>query len=153
MAKVFYLSEIVKFAVEKEIESEELYQKLHDKASKVEAKELFAFLVGEEKKHEALYRKMLESVASEQTPGVSENSEYFDYMQEMINAGRAAGTLAQYDDLKKACEFAIAREKDSVLFYLGLKNFVQAQDKAKVDVIIAEEGHHIAMLLKLKATF
>lgn len=153
MSKVFYLSEIVKFAIEKEIESEELYQKLAEKATKPDAKALFEFLLGEEKRHESIYKTMLTTVKEEQTPGIKDDSEYFDYMQEMINSSRVATSITseQLNIPLIAVEFAIGREKDSVLFYVGLKNFVLDADKAKVDQIIKEEGHHIALLSKLKS--
>jgi len=44
-------------------------------------------------------------------------------------------------------KFAIKAEKDSIIFYLGLKNFVPAKaGKDKVDEIIQEEMEHIAEL-------
>ena len=54
------------------------------------------------------------------------------------------------DDILK---YAIEAEKNSIIFYLGLKNFVPAKaGKDKVDEIIKEEMGHIAELnLRLEA--
>lgn len=151
MAKVFYLSEIFKFAVEKEIESAELYSKLAENASVTEAKSLFLLLLQEEKKHKDIYSSMLSSIKDDQ-PLEENTSEYLDYMQEMITAGRSVVPLSneQMANLKIVLDFALAREKDSVIFYNGLKNFVKAADVSTIDAIIKEESKHIALLSKLK---
>ncbi|MFZ2146605.1 MAG: hypothetical protein WAV28_05235, partial [Sedimentisphaerales bacterium] len=50
--------------------------------------------------------------------------------------------------------YAIEAEKNSIIFYTGLKNFVSAKaGKDKVDEIIQEEMDHIAELnLRLSAS-
>ncbi|GAJ21204.1 unnamed protein product, partial [marine sediment metagenome] len=53
------------------------------------------------------------------------------------------GTETVEDILK----FAIEAEKDSIVFYLGLKDFVPVKaGKHKVEAIIKEEMGHIAVL-------
>jgi rubrerythrin len=152
MTKVFYLSEIVKFAIEKEIESVELYQKLAGSVSKPELQQLFRTLVVEEQKHKAFYSDMLSFVDLQQTPGVHEDDEYTAYMQEMIRAARAVAALTgeQLNDFVRVIDYAIAREKDSILFYVGLKHLVADKDKAAIDKIIYEEGRHIVFLARMR---
>ena len=53
MTKILYLSEIVKFAIEKEEQSYALYEKLHNKVSDAKAKDLFRTLMEQELQHKA----------------------------------------------------------------------------------------------------
>jgi len=152
MTKLFYLSEIVKFAIEKEKESIALYKGLGDKASTKDMKDLFHQLMLEEEKHEDFYTRLLGATPKEQSPGVTEDAEYEAYMQELIRASRSVASLdtRKVTDMKIALDYAIAREKDSILFYVGLKNYLPAHDNKKIDTIIKEESQHMAKLLLLK---
>ena len=47
-------------------------------------------------------------------------------------------------------DHAIEREKDSILFYLSLKDCVPEKDRSLVDKIIAEERKHIIKFLDIK---
>jgi rubrerythrin len=54
-----------------------------------------------------------------------------------------SGKESKVDVLKKAIE----KEKDSIVYYTGLKEFVAARaGKDKIDDIIKEEMHHISIL-------
>jgi rubrerythrin len=55
--------------------------------------------------------------------------------------------LKDKESAEDILKYAIEAEKDSIIFYLGLKNFVPAgAGKDKVDEIIEEEMGHIAEL-------
>jgi rubrerythrin len=153
MPKVFYLSEILKFAVEKEQQAADLYQKLADHASDAKDKKLFEKLVQDELGHKAFYTKILSSVPEESSPKVHSGEEYDAYMRQLIESSRTAKSLP--DDISSIpfndiLDYAIERERDSVMFYLGLKQYVPENAKAKVDVIIAEESKHAAIIAKLR---
>ncbi len=152
MTKIFYLSEIVKFAIEKEKESAALYKALSDTVNDKEMKGLFHQLMLEEAQHENFYTKLLDNVPKEQTPGVKEDAEYETYMQELIRESRFAPplNLEKLTDMKAALDYGIAREKESVLFYVRLKNYLPSHDKEKIDAIIKEETQHMIKLLLLK---
>jgi rubrerythrin len=152
MAKVFYLSELIKFAIEKEKQSEMFYQDLASNTNNVEAKKLFETLFKEEKKHEEFYRQMLSHISEEQTPGVSEDDEYLAYMRELISSSRSVKpySVADMSNVDNALSYGIEREKDSVLFYVGLKSLVPAQSQHYVEMMIQEEAKHMALLFKLK---
>lgn len=54
--------------------------------------------------------------------------------------------LAGNKTVREILQMAIDSEKDSVVFYVGLKNLVSATaGRDKIDLIIAEEMKHIAM--------
>lgn len=152
MAKIFYLSEIVKFAIEKEQESIDLYSALEKKVTDAGLKTTFQRLTKEEGKHKDFYSKMLTTVKPEQSPGVQEDDDYALYMQALIANSRSIPPLAEKDftDIKAALDYAIAREKDSVLFYSNLKNFLPMREQQDVDIIIHQEERHAAILQKAK---
>ena len=55
-----------------------------------------------------------------------------------------------FDDLATIFDYAIEREKDSILFYMALKDFVSPEIKDHINKIIIQEGKHIAMILTIK---
>ena len=59
----------------------------------------------------------------------------------------AADALTGKEALKEVIDIAIGLEKESILFYLGLKDFVPPKfGQDKLDEIIAEERRHIIQL-------
>lgn len=56
--------------------------------------------------------------------------------------------LAGGADLDEILKVAIGREKESIVYYEGLKAGVGPDDKTKVDAIIQEEMLHVAILSK-----
>ena len=152
MAKIFYLSEVINFAISKEKESFSLYQDLSNKTNNEDERNLFHQLMQEEKQHEAFYTDLLTAIPKEQTTGVKENEEYDAYMQELISASKSVAVLdlEKNPDIKKIIVYAIAREKDSILFYVGLKNYLPPNNSDKIDIIIRKEAQHMAKLYLLK---
>jgi rubrerythrin len=152
MATVFYLSEIVNFAIEREQQSAELYQMLADNTVNAEHKKIFEQLVEEEHHHEEFYANILDQVKKEQSPNVHEGEEYAAYMKALIDEARTLKSVSDLNinDIKAVLDYGIGREKDSVVFYTGLKNFVPETAKAHIDDIIREEAKHIAILCNMQ---
>jgi rubrerythrin len=153
MSKVFYLNEIIKFAVEKEIESYNLYHALAKHYSNdVRLKTLFETLRDEEVKHKDFYQNMLKTVEAEQKSNLKEDEEYFAYLEEFIAQARKVAPFPQekMDSLAEAFHYAILREKDSILFYSMLRNYVSASVRDQITMIISEEVKHLAKLNQAK---
>ncbi|MCP4051246.1 MAG: ferritin family protein [bacterium] len=153
MPEIFYMSEIINFAIEKEIESRELYKFLSEKAKSNEARELFSYLCFMEEKHEEFFKSLLNSVEKKQTPRVEENEEYYDYMKTLIELSRKY-TLdlknIDIDNLKQVLDYAMSREKDAIIFYSGLKDAVDKTNKSKIYTIIKEEAKHYTQISSLR---
>ncbi len=151
MSKIFSIREILQFAVEKEHESQELYQALAAQVSNPDAKSLFKKFVIQEKKHEKLYAAMLANVKEEQP--INDLNEYMSYMRELINASHKESgmpSIMPMEDLHELLDYAVLREKESVLFYVGLRDYISAPYQEQVDAIMKEEVKHIMMLSDLK---
>ena len=154
MATLLYINEVVNFAIERENESYALYQELAEKVAEAEAKSLFKVLMDEEQAHKKFYATFLSTIEAKQTPGVKEDDEYAAYMKTLIDSQRTVKKpTIDLTNLPEILDFAIAREKDAVLFYVGLENFVPDDDKSTVKTIIKEEGNHIVKLTNLKQQF
>jgi len=151
MATLLYINEVVNFAIERETESYALYKELAEIVDNVDAKNLFKVLMNEEESHKSFYTTFLSTIEAKHTPGVTEDEEYAAYMKTLIDSQRTVKTPdIDLSNLMEILDFAIAREKDAVLFYVGLENFVPDDDKSTVKTIIKEEGSHIVKLSNLK---
>ncbi len=63
---------------------------------------------------------------------------------------QVAKTLTGKESLEEILNIALSLEKQSILFYVGLKDLVrQKQGKDKVDAIIDEEKQHITQLSEI----
>ena len=154
MATLLYITEVVNFAIERENESYALYKELAEKVDNADAKNLFLVLMEEEQAHKKFYATFLSTLEAKQTPGVSEDDEYAAYMRTLIESQRTVqAPKIDLTNLADVLDFAIAREKDAVLFYVGLENFVPDDDKSTVNTIIKEESGHIVKLANLKQQF
>ena len=51
----------------------------------------------------------------------------------------------------EAIELGIKAEKDSIVFYEGMKRIVPEQDIELIDVLVTQEKDHLAKLCNLKA--
>ena len=154
MGTLFDINEIVNFAIEREQESYNLYKNLAEKVERQELKEIFQALMEEEKKHKVYYSELLSTTEQKRTPSAQGYDEYNEYMRTLIDA-RKTVKEPQIDsgDIQEVLDFAIEREKDAVLFYIGLENYVPEKDQPTVKTIIREEGTHIVKLTAIKKQF
>jgi rubrerythrin len=152
MATLLYINEVINFAIERENESYTLYKELSETVADAEARHLFSVLMDEEQAHKTFYAAFLAAIdVHQQSPGVTEDDEYAAYMKTLIDSQRSVTTPPiDLANLAGVLDFAIAREKDAVLFYVGLEHFVPDDDRSTVRTIIKEEGSHIVKLTNLK---
>ena len=153
MGTLFRIGELLDFAVEREEESYKLYKQLADTIEKDELKELFTQLMHEEMTHKDTYRGMLSAVGGERTPGVAEDDEYGLYLKTLIEqqSNLSAAPPVTANNVAEVLDYSVGREKDSVLFYVGLKEFVPKKNRSTVEEIIKEEGRHIVKISELKS--
>jgi len=116
---------------------------------------VFRELAGQEEKHLALFVKMRgELSASERETTVYDpDNQNFSYLQAMadgavFNAGKDQSKYFASDvSLAGILDVALGKEKDSIVFYVGLKALVPEHlGGEKLDHIIREEFRHISAL-------
>jgi len=143
--------DVLEIAVRIERKGLEFYRRLYDTIDSPKAKRVFSYLAAEEEKHAGLFVKMLEKTADYQ-PRYEYPGEYGLFLNEMAagiikNAGDRRAT-----DLNDAIQAGIELEKESVLFYLELKqegNFGRENEEI-LQAILDEERSHWKKLVSLR---
>lgn len=155
MGNIFAGSEIVAIGVEIEKNGRDFYNAVSAQAKDKKAKEIFGYLAGEEEKHIAVFQKLLDSV-NKYEPPEAYPGEYFAYMSALAgehvftrkNTGRDTARQAKTDS--QAVNMGIGFEKDSLVFYEGMKKAVPDYDRAIVEELILEEQGHLRKLSAVK---
>jgi len=155
MANVFSGSEIVGFGIQIEKNGRDFYNALADKAKTRQREDIFRFLAGEEEKHIVTFQKILESV-KEYEPPETYAGEYFAYMNILAgeyvftqaDKGKELASMTKND--KDAIDVGIKFEKESIVFYEGMKKVVPGKDANVVEKLIDQENSHLFKLLKLR---
>lgn len=105
--------------------------------------------------HKLTFEKMKKTLSdAEKTETVfdpnEESSQYLAAMADMHGgegSPSAADALTGKESIDEIIHIAIGLEKESILFYLGLKDFVPPKyGQDKLDNIISEERRHIIQL-------
>jgi len=155
MGAIFEASDIVAMAVRVEQNGWKFYNTFQETLESESAKEIFKFLAGEEKKHETIFKGLLGDLGQYRPPEAYEE-EYNLYMQALADShifkedtaveeiARAAKTIIE------ALDVGIGFEKDSILFFNELLNFVPKGQHPVIQKLIDEEKGHLLKLSKLK---
>jgi len=155
MPNIFAGSEIAELGIQIEKNGKDFYETVLSDSKNEAAKRLFKYLAGEEEKHIAVFQKIL--IATEKyEPVESYAGEYFSYMRALAaeciftkkNKGKETGKKIKSD--KEAVELGIGFEKDSIIFYEGMKKVVPEYDHKIVNALIAQEQSHLTQLTELK---
>ena len=130
------------------------YRKAASISDDAEIQELFLRLADWEIQHEKIFAKMKKEI-------VGSNAESMSFRPDetlpdpKVMAGlaifgiRAEPTeeLSGKEDRIDILKFAVEKEKDSIVFYNGLKDFLsRASDLDQIDRIIKEEMNHVRIL-------
>jgi len=157
MGNIFAGSEILEIGIQIERNGKDFYETLSAQAKDTKSKDLFNFLAAEETKHIAKFQDILAQVEKYEPQGLDAD-EYYAYM----NALASESVFTQKDkgrelakkvkNSKEAIGIGITAEKDSIVFYEGMKKAVPQNEHKVIDEVIAEEQGHLKKLLNLKST-
>ncbi|MCX7011700.1 MAG: ferritin family protein [Candidatus Sumerlaeota bacterium] len=157
MPYAFTADEIFEMAEQIERNGAAFYRRAADLVSDGESRQILTDLAVMEVKHQQTFAAMRRDLdARETAPTV------FDPDAETVLYARALADgrvfnlkadpvegLTDHTSLQEILKRAIEREKDSVVFFAGMRELAFAQrEKGKVDGIIREEISHIALLNK-----
>ena len=155
MGNIFAGSEIVEIGVQIEINGRDFYNALVKKSKKKETGDIFGYLAGEEEKHIATFQKLLDSV-NKYEPQEAYPQEYFTYMNALAKEhvftkkDKGAEIAKNIKSDEEALDMGIGFEKDSIVFYEGMKKVVPEYDHKTLDGLIEEEKKHLRDLNSLK---
>ncbi len=155
MPITFNADEIFEMAEEIERNGAKFYRQAAANTSDKAAKKMLLELAVMEDGHLEIFQAMRRKLTDkEKEPVVYDpDNEAAQYLQAMADMHGCEGKISPAKELtgretlKEIIEVALNAEKESVVFYFGLKNFVpDTAGKSRVDKIINEEIGHINTL-------
>jgi rubrerythrin len=157
MGVAFNADEIFEMAEEIERNGAAFYREVADKTKSEEMKNMFLGMAAMEDTHLQTFKEMRQELG-EQEKGETVFDPYNEaalYLQTLADSKGFEGMknpsqkLSGNESIQELLNAAIDAEKNSVLFYVGLKDMVTAKaGKDKVEAIIKEEVRHVADLRK-----
>jgi rubrerythrin len=155
MPQEFNLDEIFTIAVDIEKNGEKFYRRAAELATDQDAKKLLADLADWEKGHIKIFSDLRAQLlnAGEKDLTWDPYGEVELYLQSVANRNvfnvdqDYAKFAENHSSIKEILEFALAREKESVVFYTSLDMVLPADlSGGKVNSIIKEEISHIRLI-------
>ena len=155
MANVFAGSEVVEIGIQIEKNGGDFYNELAKRSKNKKAAEIFRYLAEQEEKHIAVFKRILNTVQKYE-PQESYPGEYFAYMNALASEyvftkkGKGRQIAKKIKNDKEAVEMGIGFEKDSILFYIGIKQSIPKDDQNLIEELIKQEKDHLRQLTELK---
>ncbi|KAF2958380.1 rubrerythrin [Thermotoga sp. Ku-13t] len=153
---MFNIDEVFEMAEQIERNGVVFYNKAAEMFPEYTKKSVFLKLAEMEKEHEKRFHQMrLELAAKEReiTQFLDPQGEAAAYLRAMVSGKVFDSKLdpttrfKQVGSVSDVIRIAIDVEKDSIIFYLGLKEMIpQGLGKDKIDLIVREEMSHVALL-------
>ena len=156
MTKQFNIDEIFELAEQIERNGAKFYRSAADRMDKAEQRQMLGELALMEDEHERTFAAMRSQLARDmQRESVYEvddqAKQYLWAWVENAVFDMSVDPLAVLEtaNISEILRTAIGREKESIVFYEGLKGGIDSDaDRAKVDAIIGEEMKHIGLLMR-----
>ena len=159
MSYDFNIDEVLEMAEQIEINGARFYRQMAKAVSDDSLRQLFFDLANMEDQHQKVFASMRSNLSEkEREPTVfdpeGETALYLKALADIRvfeqNAEEEfvlSDDLSEKEKVKKIFHAAINREKESIVFYLGMKELVPKNlGKEKIDAIIKEEMKHIRLL-------
>lgn len=150
----FNADEIFEMAEEIEVNGGKFYRAMAGRAKDERAKKVLLDLAAMEDRHFKIFDEMRKKLAEEQRiPTVFDpDSQAAAYLKAMADTRifdlrGMTSALKGTEPLAQVLQIAIGREKESIVFYVGIREFVPERlGKDKIDDIIREEMSHVTLL-------
>jgi len=159
MSLVFSGPEIIEMAIRTEENGQKFYSDYAERSEVEGVKSLFSFLANEEKKHIEDFEKLYDIVKKTGETMFGDYDEFKAYMESFADSKFLTNFTSEAEKIKgsknvgEVLDFAIAFEKETLLFYYGLNDFISEKGKGIVENIIEQERSHIKKLTGIKKTF
>jgi rubrerythrin len=157
MADTFSPQEILKVAIEIEINGRRLYDALEKKSKDEKVRGVWRYLKEQEEEHRKTFQEMLDNVGDYIVYEFSAG-QYQAYIKAIAASYVFTTKLIQRRMLEgfsydiEAIDCAIQIEKESILTYTALKDYVQSAKQQVLNKVIDEEKKHLVTLNGLKET-
>jgi len=144
----YSIREAVEMAVQTEKIGNQFYTEMAEKfKDNKDINELFTKLANREKVHERTFSELKETLGEEEPDNWQEAANYMRAIVEsafFLGKDKATAHMQSIDDYRQAVGFALAFEKETLLYFYGIRGLVK--EKEVIDEIINEEQSHIQWL-------
>jgi rubrerythrin len=151
----FSIHEVLEQAIRTEKLGNEFYNEMAERfENESTLRDLFIFLAQQEVQHEKFFSALKARTKEEEFENWEEVSNYFRAVVEsefFLGKNKSLPSMEHILSAYQAVTFAIDFERETVLYFLGLKEAVK--EKEAVDEIINEEKRHIAILSRYRDSF
>jgi rubrerythrin len=149
MSFVFNADEIFEMALQIERNGEKFYRDSAKRVKDSEARDLLARLADMEVEHQKVFRGMQSALTAADRKAMTydPSNEAGLYLASLANTKVFFKKDLDTSKLEGIFRSALAAEKDSIAFYLGMKELVpMGSGRVKIEEIIKEEMRHIRIL-------
>ena len=147
--------ELIEIAIGIEKNGAIFYDSLAGSTKNPRARDTYKNLADKEREHAVVFQEMLDS-AGESKPPETYTEQYNLYLRALIDSlvfadDKVSLKMAQnVNSDAEAIQIGIGAEKDSILFYVEVKELVRRSDRKVVAKIIEEERAHLRQLTEVK---
>jgi rubrerythrin len=149
MANEFNANDILEMAKQIEINGAKFYREAANRVDETKHKQFLLSLAEMEDTHEQTFAAMQKSLGDSETAATAFDPENESalYLKALADTRIFFQKDQPETTMKGILASAITAEKDSIAFYLGMKELIsEKMGKSKLDDIIKEEMSHIRML-------
>jgi len=157
---IFSGSELVNVALGIEKNGIAYYDSLAELTTDAALKNVYNYLANMERRHMEIFQNILDSIGKYQPTYAGETEEEYElYLKALVDSAvftndQVARQMAQKaSSPAEAIQIALGAEKDSIIFYCEMRDFIPERDRPIIDGIISEEKSHIRQLSSLKKQF
>jgi len=147
MAKFFDAGEIFEMAIKMEQNGAQFYRDAAANVTDEEHKKLLLDLAEMEVDHEKIFTGLRRDLEAEINEYYDPDGTAVAYLQSIVDTEVFFKREIDLSSMQSILHEAIMAEKDSIVFYVGMKDLVPGDDgKDKIEAIIKEEMGHIRLL-------
>jgi len=150
----YSIREVIEQAIQTEKLGYQLYLAMANRFEKDEKlRKLFETLAVKEQEHEKTFADLKEKVNDRRLEHWEEVSQYLRAIVEsefFIGNDKAMPSLEHLNNIEDAVRYALAFERETLLYYHSLKDLVREKDM--LDKLINEEKSHIVWLSEFRKT-
>ena len=150
----FSAAEVFDLAIQTEHNGKAFYDAAAAAATGPEVRKIMHSLANAEAEHEETFRRLRTGAST--MPPESYPGEREEYMNALLQArvlpdeATALRVVAAMTDDTQALDFALAFEKDTILFMHEMQDLLGEPESQKVDLLLQQERIHVRLLLELK---
>lgn len=157
MPNVFNAAEIIDMGIEKEKKRRDFYDRVAREFKEADLRKIFSDLRDWEETHIRKFTDIRDSIAGEEI-AESYQGEFTAYVGALVDDKlyamvSAASFAKNVRTPLEAIQWGIGFEKDAILFFNELLEYMPSENKNKVRQLVEEEKKHIVYLAELRKKY